>query len=238
VALAEADAVTITGVRVTTPEGGWGPTWQRHVAAYKLCAPLLGSGRVLDLGCGTGHSYDLLGPRETVGVDIDPAALAGQARETHVADMCRLPFADGSFASVLAVQSLEHVSDPDSAIAQAARVIEPQGGIAVFVTPNRLTFARPDEIIDPYHYFEWDSEQLRALCVRHFGVVEMAGLFGSPRYLSLVAKERARLDRLLAIDFLRARRLVPRSARKRLYDLLLSRARRAPDRSAWRRRSI
>ena len=34
------------------------------------------------------------------------------------------------------------------------------GGAAVVVTPNRLTFARPDEIIDPYHYVEFDPGQL------------------------------------------------------------------------------
>ena len=83
--------MTVTGERVTTPAGGFNPTWQRHVAAYRLCARLLPPGRVLDLGCGIGHSYELLAPRETVGVDIDPEALAGQDRETHVADMraCR-----------------------------------------------------------------------------------------------------------------------------------------------------
>jgi SAM-dependent methyltransferase len=221
--------MSITGERVTTAAGGWGPTWQRHVAAYKLCAPLLGPGRVLDLGCGTGHSYHLLSPRETVGVDIDPTALAGQERETHVADMTQLPFADGSFASVLAVQSLEHVTDPDRALAEAARVLGREGAVAVFVTPNRLTFARPDEIIDPYHHFEWDPEQLRRLCAGSFESVEELGVHGSARYLELVAAERRRLDALLRLDRLRLRRLVPRGARKRLYDVMLTRARRAPN---------
>ena len=77
------------GERVTTPAGGFNPTWQRHVAAYEASTPLLPEGRILDLGCGVGHSYHLLAPRETVGVDIDPEALAGQERETHVADMRR-----------------------------------------------------------------------------------------------------------------------------------------------------
>ena len=76
------------------------PTWQRHVAAYALCEPELPPGPVLDLGCGVGHSYHLLTPRETVGVDIDALALVGQERETVVADMRVLPFADDRFASV------------------------------------------------------------------------------------------------------------------------------------------
>ena len=117
----------ITGERVTTPVGGFNPTFQRHVAAYRLCAPLLPAGRVLDLGCGVGHSYQELAPRVTVGVDLDAGALAGQDRETHVADMRSLPFPAGSFASVLSVQSIEHVPDPESVLAEVVRVLEPEG---------------------------------------------------------------------------------------------------------------
>ena len=218
----------VTGERVTTPAGGFNPTWQRHVAAYGQCARLLPPGRVLDLGCGIGHSFRLLAPRESVGVDIDPEALAGQDRETHVADMRELPFAEGAFDSVLSVQSVEHVPDPERVIAEARRVLKPQG-VAVFVTPNRLTFARPDEIIDPYHYVEFSSDELRRLALGSFGVVELHGLFGSASYLELVSDERRELDRLLRRDPLRLRRLVPRGLRQRLYDRMLSRRRSTED---------
>ena len=220
--------MTVTGERVTTPAGRFNPTWQRHVAAYALCGELLGPARVLDLGAGVGHSYDRLAPRETVGVDLDPEALAGQQRETVVADMRALPFADRSFASVLSIQSIEHVPDPERVLREITRVLEPEGA-AVFVTPNRLTFARPDEIIDPYHYVEYDPEQLGALCEPHFERVELLGLFGSARYLELVAEELQRLDGLLARDPLRIRRAVPRRTRQWLYDLMLTRARRQED---------
>jgi SAM-dependent methyltransferase len=225
---ASASAHRITGERVSTPEGGFNPTWQRHVAAYALAAPLLGDAPVLDLGCGVGHSYHLLASRETVGVDIDPEALAGQDRRTVVADMRALPFAAGSFPSVLSVQSLEHVPDPEATVDEVARVLAPDG-IAVFVTPNRLTLGRPDEIIDPYHHVEFDAEQLRALCGRRFGGVEMRGLFGSPRYMELFGEERRTLDRVLALDPLRLRRAVPLRAKQRLYDLMLRRFRRDDD---------
>jgi SAM-dependent methyltransferase len=218
----------ISGERVSSPAGGFNPTWQRHVAAYELCEQFLGPGRVLDLGCGVGHSYSALAPRATVGVDVDAAALAGQERETVVADMRELPFGDGTFASVLSVHSIEHVPDPERVLAEAARVLEPDG-TAVFVTPNRLTFARPDEIIDPYHYVEFDTAQLRALCEARFKQVELRGLFGSERYLELVREERLKLDRLLGLDPLRLRRLVPRGMRQRLYDRELRRSRRDED---------
>jgi SAM-dependent methyltransferase len=217
----------ITGERVSAPEGGFNPTFQRHVAAYRLCAPMLPEGRVLDLGCGTGHSFRELAPRETVGVDVEPAALAGQDRETHVADMRRLPFAAGSFASVLSVHSIEHIPDPRRALAEIARVLGP-GARAVLVTPNRLTFGVPDEIIDPYHYVEYDAGQLSALCASHFAAVEVLGLFGSARYQALIDAERRQLDRLLRLDPLRLRRFVPRRVRQRLYDARLRASRAVP----------
>ena len=188
----------ITGERVSSPEGGFNPTWQRHVAAYALAEPLLPKGRLLDLGCGVGHSYHLLAGRETVGVDIDASALEGQARETHVADMRSLHFADGEFSSVLSVQSLEHVPDPWRVVAEAARVVAADG-VVIFVTPNRLTLGRPDEIIDPYHHVEFDAHELEVLCARGFGSVEVLGLFGSERYMELFDEERRKLDRLLAL---------------------------------------
>jgi SAM-dependent methyltransferase len=218
----------VTGERISTPEGGFRPTWERHVAAYAAASGLLpNGGPVLDAGCGIGHSYHLLEPRETVGVDLAAAALRGQQRRTIVADMRDLPLPDSSFASFLAVQSIEHVPDSDRVLREARRVLEP-GGTAIFITPNRLTFGRPDEIIDPYHDFEYDQHELRALCERTFEFVEMHGLFGSNRYLELIDAERARLDQLLTRDPLRLRRALPRRARQWLYDAQLRRERKHP----------
>jgi SAM-dependent methyltransferase len=216
--------VRVTGERVSTPSGGFGPTWQRHVAAYGAAAELLPDGRLLDLGCGVGHSFHLLAPRETVGVDIEPAALAGQQRETHAADMRELPFPAASFASVLSVQSLEHVPDPERVVREVRRVLAP-GGVAMFVTPNTLTFGLPGEIVDPYHHVEFDEAGLRALCQAEFESVELRGLFGSARYLAIVERERERLEALVRRDPLRLRRLVPRRLRQSAYDRMLRRAR-------------
>jgi SAM-dependent methyltransferase len=183
---------------------------------------------VLDLGCGVGHSYQLLAPRETVGVDVDAASLEAQDRETVVADMRNLPIGPAQFSSVLASHSIEHVPDPERVLTEIARVLEPEG-VAVLITPNRLTFGVPDEIIDPYHFIEYDAEQLRVLCEPYFGSVELHGVFGSPRHLELVDEEREKLKKLLSKDPLRLRRAIPRGVRQRLYDWKLSRERLTDD---------
>jgi SAM-dependent methyltransferase len=218
----------VTGERVVTAAGGFNPTWQRHVAAYALCERYLARGRIADVGCGIGHSYQLLAPRETVGVDLDADALAGQERTTVVADMRELPFGDAEFDGAIAVHSIEHVPDPERALAELARIVRP-GSTVVLVTPNRLTFARPDEIIDPYHYVEYDERQLAELCSGFFESVRMAGIFGSERYRAIVAREHRKLDALLRMDPLRLRRLLPRRTRQRLYDRRLSSERATPD---------
>ena len=193
------------------PAGGFNPTWQRHVAAYALAEPELGPGRVLDLGCGVGHSYHLLAPRETVGVDLDaggargPGARDGRRRHARAAVRRRV-----SSRSVLSVQSLEHVPDPERVLAEVVRVLEPDG-VAIFVTPNRLTLGRPDEIIDPYHYVEFDADELRGLCSRSLRArSSVRGLFGSrPLHGALRRGARRRSTGCSRLDPLRLRRAVP-----------------------------
>ncbi len=216
-----------TGERVTTSAGGFNPTYQRHVAAYRHCAPLLDPGPVLDLGCGIGHSISVFnGP--SIGLDRDQAVLRSQQRSTVAADMRRIPLADGAVSSVLSIQSLEHVPDPLEVLREAARVVHGDGA-SVFVTPNRLTFAKADEVIDPWHFIEWAPDELLSLCLRCFLDVKVFGLHGSDRYLELQAKERRRLHRLLRLDPLRFRRYVPRRLLQWAYGILLSHTRRRFD---------
>jgi SAM-dependent methyltransferase len=220
--------VKATGERVTTAEGGFNPTFQRHVAAYRQCSALLPDGLVLDLGCGVGHSFHLLAPRPSLGIDVDAEALREQQRPVACADMRRIPLRDGSVGSLFSNQSIEHVPDPGRVLDESARLVAP-AGTAVFVTPNRLTFARASEIIDPWHYIEFDARQLRQLCSASFREVQILGIFGSPRYLAFQAKELVRLDRFLRLDPLRMRRLVPRRGRQWAYSLMLNRSRRVID---------
>ena len=180
-------APVITGERVTTDAGGFNPTYQRHVAAYRLCAPLLPAGRVLDLGCGTGHSYRELAPRDTVGVDSTRRRWRARSARRSGPTCAGCRSATGPFASVLSVQSIEHVPDPEAVLAEVVRVLEP-GGRAVFVTPNRLTFGAPDEIIDPYHYVEYDAPGApRALCAPFFAASSWPASTGRLAYDALVA---------------------------------------------------
>jgi SAM-dependent methyltransferase len=216
--------VTVSGERIYTHEGGFNPTWQRHSANYAFAARFLPPGRTLDLGCGTGHAAHYLEDRWSVGIDLDHAALAVQDRPTVRTDLRRLPFAGGSVDSVVCLHAIEHVPDPENVAAEAARVVRP-GGTVVFATPNRLTFGRPDEIIDPYHEIEFDPTQFQVVCRPFYAEVTIHGLFGSERYMEFFHRERRKLDRTLALDPLRLRRFVPIRLKRQLYDWRLTKER-------------
>jgi len=101
--------------------------------------------RVLDVGCGGGFlSNDIaLRGHEVTGIDIAADALAvarahdtsGRARYVE-GDALALPFEDGSFDAVCAMDLLEHLENPERAIAQASRVLAPRG-LFFFYTFNR-----------------------------------------------------------------------------------------------------
>ena len=89
--------------------------------------------RLLDVGSGLGDLCVWAKARlggEVVAVDTSPrmVELAARAGVTAVlADMRELPFADASFDCAVASSVLYHVPDPETAIAESARVLSAHG---------------------------------------------------------------------------------------------------------------
>ena len=115
--------------------------------------------------------------------------------------------------------------DPERVVAEARRVLR-SGGVAVWVTPNRLTFGRPDEIVDPYHWIEFDAAELAALVTPAFSSVRALGLMGSPRHAQFDRAEKQRMEAVLRLDVLGVRHRGSVQTRQRLYDAALRATRR------------
>ncbi|MDY0003641.1 MAG: class I SAM-dependent methyltransferase [Polyangia bacterium] len=103
-----------------------------HFVFLKECAPSLPGRRLLDFGCGTGAQRarcEQLG-FTWEGLDI-PDSTESKARRSddRVFNYAGLdvPFGDSSFDVVLAIQSLEHIQDPNLTFREIGRILKPGG---------------------------------------------------------------------------------------------------------------
>ena len=118
--------------------------WYAGLRAHVLnrlnqCLPRGRTGRVLDVGCGAGRLMgELRRYGEVIGMDVELQALrfTGSRGERWLcqADARDLPFRDGSFNAVLALDVVEHVEDDRHALREIGRVLAP-GGVAVINVP-------------------------------------------------------------------------------------------------------
>jgi SAM-dependent methyltransferase len=123
------------------------------------------SGLLLDDGCGNRPYADWYAPLVTGSVGLD---VVGDGGADVVGYADRLPFADASFDTVLATELLEHVANPDAAVAEAFRVLRP-GGHALFSVP----FLYPTHEA-PHDYVRFTRYGLRDILVRNgFHVVTL-----------------------------------------------------------------
>ena len=110
-------------------------TSSRREVAERLRASPRPAWRVLDLGCGTGASHDLLAaaaPLERwIGLDIaDSPEVRLRARRDLAFvtfDGVHIPLAAGAFDLVYSHQVFEHVRHPQALLGEVARVLAPHG---------------------------------------------------------------------------------------------------------------
>lgn len=102
----------------------------RRIAAAK---PFL-SGRVLDVGCGSGLLASLVDPQDYVGVDIDRRSL-DIARAKYPAHTFKQGDPYGKFDTIVALAVIEHVPSPSSFLAGLKPLLSPEGKI-VCTTPH------------------------------------------------------------------------------------------------------
>ena len=153
-----------------------------------------GTHSVLDVGCGeavlTTRWADRLPRARIVGIDLPDEKLEGYWSgiskpnlEFRTGRAEQLPFEDREFELVCAIETLEHVSDPELAAAELARVA---GGHVLASVPREplwraLNLARGAYVRQlgntPGHLNHWSRRSFARLLARHGELVEVRSPF-------------------------------------------------------------
>ena len=157
------------------------PYWMetRHLRRAVAALAPRAHGTLLDVGVGD-RPYAALFARHVrhyFGLEYPPACdnlnpgiSARLQRATGIVDVwgdgMRLPFADGCADTVLSLEVLEHLPDPDRCVAELARVLKP-GGTLLLTVP----FCTPLHAL-PFDFYRYTAAGIRALLERHGLAVE------------------------------------------------------------------
>ncbi|HWB50878.1 MAG TPA: metalloregulator ArsR/SmtB family transcription factor [Stellaceae bacterium] len=129
---------------------------------------------LLDIGTGTGRMIEVLAPRvgQALGIDQSREMLAvarvnleragASNGMVRLGDMYQLPLPDASFDAVVIHQVLHYADRPAAVIAEAARVLRPNGVLVVVdFAPHLLEFLRDEHA---HHRLGFADAEVAAWC--------------------------------------------------------------------------
>jgi SAM-dependent methyltransferase len=203
---------TFTGERPGRGEG-FAYDEARHLAAYLYARGLARDRDVLDAGCGVGFGTVMLAEtaRQVLGIDYSGAAVA-EARATYQRpnlefrqlDVYALPDLSLKFDLITNFQVIEHLPDPARFLTAVRAGLNPDG-VLMLTTPNRLTTVSEN----PYHLREYVAAELAGLLRPIFGRVEIHSMMGNEKVRAFDAERARQVRRILRLDPLGLRHLLP-----------------------------
>ncbi|MDQ4123535.1 MAG: class I SAM-dependent methyltransferase [Acidobacteriota bacterium] len=119
--------------------------------------------KILDVGCGTGANLEMLGKfGEAVGVDVSADALEfcrrrgfSEVKQGLAED---LPFQDGSFDMVTALDVVEHLDDDVAGLKEMHRVLRSGGHALIFVPAFMFLWGVQDDVSN--HRIRYTKQQI------------------------------------------------------------------------------
>ncbi|MBO7286313.1 MAG: class I SAM-dependent methyltransferase [Alistipes sp.] len=192
--------------------------YQRSRLAYVEAAKFV-SGRVLEIGTGTGYGVDIIAPNASEFVTLDKYrsscvdSLPANSRFVE-AKVPPLPFEDEVFDCVVSFQVIEHIKRDKLFVKEVMRVLRP-GGKFIVSTPNRpMSLTR-----NPWHVREYSADELRQL-LSDFSSVKQLGVSGNERVWEYYRHNAESVHRIMRFDVLRMQWWLPRWILQIPYDIL------------------
>ena len=196
-----------------------------HEAGYREIAVRLGTGLVLDVGSGLGDATAMMAAadRFVVGIDYDPPTAVSAKRDHGGPDHMGFASMDGgkialnerSIDYVCSSHVIEHFTQPETHVAELARVVAQDGTVFV-LCPNA-----PADFENPFHVYDFEPPQLESLLRLFFDDVQILGLEGDAVVQEDFAKRRASGEKLLKLDIFKLRKRLPHKAYVWAYERVL-----------------
>jgi SAM-dependent methyltransferase len=178
---------------------------QRHwwyVARRKVLAALIkrrarppAAGRLLEIGCGTGHNLDMLsqfGSVDALEVDDTARALA-ENRLGKPVFSAPLPELEGipqrEYHLVAAFDVVEHIPDDEAAIQSIARLLRPGGKLVLTVPAHQWMWSAHDVV--NHHYRRYSRAGLKRLIDGSPLKLETIGYYNSLLFPAALAERLA-----------------------------------------------
>lgn len=240
----EQNDTTFTGERLVinkTVKKKYSDVLEEHLARYQLACAYVNGRKVLDAACGTGYGSYMLseaGAAEVTGVDISPDSIAG-AMETYRSenisfrqgDINKLPFADGSFDAVISFETIEHIENGRTWIAESARLLKPNG-IFIVSTPNRsvtnVGSFYEEQPMNRFHRHECNLYEFTGWLLEKYSLAELYGqtfIRDNEFFTTKIARQARHLDLNKMPDLgtdLSGHRLIPLSEVKNASPMYLT----------------
>lgn len=212
-----------TAERVSQKDHSDNYVFQRSLLAYLEAAKLI-SGKVLEIGTGSGYGVNIIAPHTDEFVTIDKyqtgvadEAPAGKSNVTFL-QMNVPPLHDissGSFDFVITFQVIEHIQEDDIFLQEISRVLK-SGGKLIVTTPNKkMSLTR-----NPWHVREYTVQELEKLLLTCFRKVQQLGVFGNEAIMDYYAKNKAAVEKITRFDIFDLQHRMPRRLLQIPYDIL------------------
>ncbi|WP_417557789.1 class I SAM-dependent methyltransferase [Mesoflavibacter zeaxanthinifaciens] len=198
------------------------PLFQRTLKAYQIVEQKI-FGSVLEIGCGEGYGipYLMKNADELHVIDKSKQTISSikkrytsiYAYQIHTPPITQLK--SNSFDCIVSFQVIEHIKDVHSFMSEIKRLLKPDGK-AYISTPNKLlSIAR-----NPWHYKEFDFQELNNLCENYFDIFTIKGINGNENTENYYSKNKVSVEKIKKIDILNLERRLPSLFLKIPYEFL------------------
>lgn len=151
--------------------------WYEHMHRYAAIDRLMAGKTIVDIACGEGYGSALLSRSATrvIGMDISETAVEHAAArygdhsnlEFRVGDATAIDLADDSVDAIVSFETIEHLDDHASMMAEFDRVLRPDGFV-IISSPDKAHYSDAVGYRNEFHVRELYRDEFDATVGRHF----------------------------------------------------------------------